>query len=232
MASLPLQSKIFDSAKAALADLSDGAILGISGFAGHGVPETLLRRLLDSGVKDLTCICHGAWPIDPDQPRRTNIAHLVESGQIKKIVSPLPFNPRDGGIVKTRWESGQLEIEVVPAGILAERLRSGGAGIGGVFLPTGAGTRFAEGQEVRQIGGREHVFQPALKLDYALLRAQAADTLGNLVYTGTQRNWGPVIAMAATVTVVEVGEVHEPGGLDPERVITPGIFVNRIVQSI
>ena len=117
----------------------------------------------------------------------------------------------------------------MPAGILAERIRAGGAGIGGLFLPTGAGTRFAEGREVREINGRSHVFQPSLKADFALLRAAAADTLGNLVYSGTQRNWNPVMAMAARISVAEVDEIREPGGLDPERVITPAIFVQRMV---
>ena len=108
----------------------------------------------------------------------------------------------------------------------------GGAGLGGVFLPTGAGTRFANGLEVREINGRDHLFQPALKADIALLRAHGADTLGNLVYRGTQRNWNPVMAMCAAITVAEVDQVHEPGGIDPELVITPAIFVDRIVQTL
>ena len=118
-----------------------------------------------------------------------------------------------------------------PSGVLAERIRAGGAGIGGFYLPTGAGTRFAEGCEVRLIDGREHIFQPALKADFALLRASVADTLGNLVYEGTGRNWNPVMAMAAGVTIAEVDEILEPGGIDPEFVITPAIFVHRIVTA-
>ena len=124
-----------------------------------------------------------------------------------------------------------MELEVVLQGVLAERLRAGGAGIGGVFLPTGARTRFAEGKEVRQFDGKDHVLELALKADFALLRAQAADTMGNLVYQGTGRNWNPTMAMAAAMTVVEVDQIHEPGGLDPEKVITQAIFIDRLVLT-
>ena len=134
--------------------------------------------------------------------------------------------------MEDRWSSGELDIEVVPQGVLAERLRAGGAGLGGIFLPTSAGTRFAEGREVRRFGERDHVLEPALHADFALLRARAADSLGNLVYRDTNRNWNPVMATAAKVSIVEVDEIFEPGGLDPECVITPGIFVNRIVQTL
>ena len=125
-----------------------------------------------------------------------------------------------------------MEIEVVPQGVLAERLRAGGAGLGGVFLPTGVGTRFQEGKEVRPFEGADHVFEPALRADFALLRSHTADTLGNLVYRDTQRNWNPVMAMAATISIAEVDQICERGDLDPELVITPGIFVNRIVQTV
>ena len=147
------------------------------------------------------------------------------------MISPLPFHPEQGGPVKDLWLAGELELEVVPQGVLAERLRAGGAGIGGMFLPTGEGTRFAEGKEVRRFDGKYHVFEVALKADFALLRARAADTLGNLVYHGTGRNWNPIMATAATITVVEVDQVHEPGGLDPEMVITQAIFIDRMVLA-
>ncbi len=120
---------------------------------------------------------------------------------------------------------------MIPQGVLAERLRSGGSGIGGVFLPTGTGTRFGAAKEVREFGGRDHLFEPALKADFALLRAVASDTLGNLVYDGTQRGWNTVMAMAARVSVVEVDDVYDAGELDGELVVTPGIFVNRIVRT-
>ena len=221
-------NKIYDSPQTALAGLSDGASLLIAGLAGHGEPEALLEAVIASGVRGLTVISQGAGTPDSG---RASLNRLVEAGAVQKLISPLPFHPRRGGPVKEMWEAGELALEVQPAGILIERIRAGGAGIGGLFLPAGAGTRFAEGREARVIDGRQHIFQPALKADFALLRASVADTLGNLVYTGTQRNWNPIMAMAATVSVAEVDEIREPGGIDPELVITPAIFVQRIVLS-
>ncbi len=152
-------------------------------------------------------------------------------GQIRKMISPMPFHPEYGGPVKDLWQSGDLELEVVPQGVLAERLRAGGAGIGGVFLPTGVGTRFSEGKETRQFDGKVHILEFALKADFALLRAQAADTLGNMVYEGTGRNWNHTMAMSAAVTVAEVDQVHEVGGINPELVITQAIFIDRLVLA-
>ena len=226
--SLANLNKVFDSPEGALVSLPDGASIMIGGFAGHHEPEALLAALASSGAGGLTIICQGTGlPI----PGRTGIANLVEAEVIRKIISPLPFDPRKGGPVKRLWESGQLELEVVPAGVLAERIRAGGAGISGLFLPTGAGTRFAEGKEIRIIDGREYLYQPAIRADFSLLRAAVADTLGNLVYSGTGRNWNPVMAMASRVSIAEVDEICEPGGIDPETVITPAIFVQRIVLT-
>ena len=224
----PGKGKVFPSAQAALEGIADGASVLVGGFAGCGIPENLLRGLAESGVEELTLVCQGAWP---HEPGHFGIAELVAGGQVKKMISPLPFHPEQGGPVKELWLAGELELEVVPQGVLAERLRAGGAGIGGMFLPTGEGTRFAEGKEVRRFDGKDHVFEVALKADFALLRARAADTLGNLVYHGTGRNWNPIMATAATITVVEVDQVHEPGGLDPEMVITQAIFIDRMVMS-
>ena len=221
-------NKVYSDAQTSLAGLRDGASLLIAGFAGHGEPEGLLGAVIASGVRGLTVISQGAGAPGSG---RTDLNRLVEAGAVRKLISPLPFHPRQDGVVREQWEKGELELEVQPAGVLTERIRAGGAGIGGLFLPTGAGTRFAEVGEVRQLNGREHIFQPALKADFALLRAAAADTLGNLVYSGTQRNWNPIMAMAARVSIAEVDEIHEPGGLDPELVITPAIFVQRIVLS-
>jgi 3-oxoacid CoA-transferase A subunit len=128
------------------------------------------------------------------------------------------------------WQEGRLEAEIVPQGTLAERIRAGGAGIGGLLLPTGRGTSFAEGKEKQVINGREYILETGLKADFALLSAHKADTLGNLIYQRSQRNWNPIMAMAADVTIVEVGEIVQPGELDPELVITPGIYVDRIVK--
>jgi len=211
-----------------LADIADGASVLVAGFAGSGVPENLLRGLADTGVSGLTLICQGAWlPISGG----FGVSDLVATGQVEKMVSPMPFHPEAGGPVKELWKSGKLELEVVPQGVLAERLRAGGAGIGGVFLPTGAGTRFSEGKELRPFGGKEHVLEFALKADFALLRAKSADTLGNMVYETTGRNWNPTMAMAAAVTVAEVDQVVERGGIDPELVITQAIFIDRLVLA-
>ena len=222
------RNKIYDSPLDALAGLKDGASLLIGGFAGHGEPATLLRAVIASGARNLTVICQGAGLPDPG---RTDLNRLAAAGCLGRIISPLPFPPRHGGPVRERWEAGDLELEVQPAGVLAERIRAGGVGLGGLFLPAGAGTRFADGRELRLINGREHLFQPALKADFALLRAAAADTLGNLVYAATRRNWNPIMAMAAAISIAEVDEIRPPGGLDPELVITPAIFVQRIVLA-
>jgi 3-oxoadipate CoA-transferase alpha subunit len=220
--------KVYPSAQAALEGISDGASVLVAGYAGSGVPEKLLRGLAETGVSNLTLVCQGAWT---QEPGKFGIADLVATGQVKKMVSPMPFHPEHGGPVKELWQSGELELEVVPPGILAERLRAGGAGIGGVFLPTAARTRFSEGKELRPFDGKEHVLEFALKADFALLRAKAADTLGNMVYEGTGRNWNPIMAMAAAVTVAEVDQVSEPGGIDGELVITQAIFIDRLVLA-
>ncbi|MQF88789.1 MAG: 3-oxoacid CoA-transferase subunit A [SAR202 cluster bacterium] len=222
------KGKVYPSAQAALKGIADGASVLVAGFAGCGIPEKLLRGLAETGVTGLTLICQGTWVPEPDT---FGVADLVANGQVKKMVSPLPFHPKHGGPVKELWESGKLELEVVPQGVLAERLRAGGAGIGGVFLPTGARTRFTEGKELRPFDGKEHVLEFALKADFALLRAKAADTLGNLEYQGAGRNWNPTMAMAAATVVAEVDQVHEPGGIDPEVVITQAIFIDRLVLA-
>ena len=142
----------------------------------------------------------------------------------------MPFPPSSGGQIEESWRQGKIQIEILPQGVLAERLRAGGAGLGGVFLSTALGTRFQEGKEGREIDGKSYLLETPLKADFALLKASAADTYGSLVYQGSGRNWGPVMAMAARIGVAEVGHIYEPGGLDPEAVVTPGIFVNRLVE--
>lgn len=238
------RGKVFPSPNAALEDLTEGSVVLIGGFEGLGVPEALLRALLANGAGDLTVVCQGASSLGP-QGQSVDLDRLAASGQISKLIAPLPFPPGDlaessGGSpavsgVEAQWRSGSLEIESVPQGVLAERLRAGGSGLGGVFLPVGAGGRSQAGdqdREVRRFDGQDHVFYPALHADFALLRAAAADPVGNLVYRGAQRNWNPVMAMAATVSIAEVDEILDLGGLDPELVISPGIFVTRVVQTI
>ena len=233
--------KVYSSPVAAVADIWDGALVLIAGFAGCGWPECLIKALVVQGSKSLTVICQGEWREQRGEHGvGLGIQSLVANGQVRKLISPMAFDPSDfgkvpskdtAGEVETRWKSGALEIEVVPQGALAERLRSGGAGMGGVFLPTGAGTRFGADREVRIFGGRDHLFEPGLKADFALLRAEAGDTLGNLIYHGTQRNWNPVMAMAAGISIAEVNEIYEAGELDGELGVTPGIFVKRIVET-
>lgn len=227
---MPL-SKVFSSAQTALADMQEGAVVLIGGFGSHGVPETLLRALQERGVGGLTVICQSAGGGWPDVPGAFGLSQLVANGQVRRLISPLPVYPGPEGPVQTRWQSGELEIEVVPMGTLAERLRAGGAGLGGFFLPTGVGTRFQLGKERQRFGGRDCILELPLHADFALLRAHAADHLGNLVYRGAQRNWNPVMAMAAAISIAEVDQIHEPGGLSPEAVITPGIYVHRIVKA-
>ena len=231
-----INGKVYPSAEAALQDLEDGATILVGGFGGLGVPETLLKAVLSLGIGNLTCICQGAWLATSEQPETVGVDRLVASGLVSKMVAPLPFLPAQGdhqdmSAVESRWKSGSLEIEVMPQGVLAERLRAGGAGLGGIFLPAGPEPRLWENHESRSFAGQNHVFHRPLNADFALLKAAAVDTGGNLVYRGTQRNWNPVMAMAATVTVVEADQILEPGSLDPELVITPGIFVNRLVPS-
>jgi 3-oxoadipate CoA-transferase alpha subunit len=229
---------VYPSPEAAVADIFDGAVVLIAGFAASGWPDNLLKALQGSPVQGLTLVFQGLWHDFRGQDRTgEGLTGLISCGKVSKLISPLPYYPLDngagrGGLVEDRWRSGGLEIQAVPQGVLAERLRAGGAGLGGVFIPSGSGTRFAEGKEVRSFGGRNHVFEPALRADFALLRGHRADTLGNLVYQATDRNWNPSMAMAAAVSIAEVDEIVEPGEVDPELVITPGIFVNRIVQSL
>lgn len=223
-------SKVYSSPEAAVADVFDGAAILVGGFGGCGIPHALIRALLRTGVGNLICIFSASSRLDnPGKP--LDVVDLVAAGQVQKVISPLPFHPGAGGAVEERWRAGQLEIEVLPQGVLAERLRAGGAGLGGVFLPTGLGTRFADGKEVRTVGEQECVLESPIRADFALIRADSADILGNATYRGSHRNWGPVMAMSASTTVVEVDTLCEPGEIDPELVITPGIFVNRVVQS-
>jgi 3-oxoacid CoA-transferase A subunit len=219
--------KVYPSPEAALDGISQGATVLIGGFAGLGSPNGLLGALRNSGVGDLTCICQGAWPQSPEM---MDVSELVANGQVRKLITPLAFYPGSGGPLQERWLSGDLEIETIPPGVLAERLRAGGAGLAGVFLPAVPGSRFQSDKEVQTFGGQDFVFESALRADFALLKAEEADTLGNLIYRGSQRNWNPVMAMAGRVSIAEVARIHEPGGIDPEVVITPGIFVNRVVQ--
>ena len=218
-------SKLYDSAAVAVADVKDGSTLLIGGATRGSEPSGLLAALLAGGAGNLTCVCDFAgWDGAP------GLLALLREGRVSRIVSPCPFPGGEDDPVRGLAESGSLEVEVAPWGTLAERLRAGGAGIGGIFIPVGLGTRFAEGKETRTIDGVECVLEPPLRADFALLRAHRADTVGNLVYRGAQRGWNPAMATAARVAIAEVDHIGEPGAIDPELVITPGIFVNRLVR--
>lgn len=207
----------------ALEGLEDGATLLISGFGGAGVPDTLIQGVLDVGARDLTIVTNNAGSGD------TGVAALFKSRRVAKIICSYP---RSAGSVwfERRYLAGEVELELVPQGTLSERLRAAGAGIGGFFTPTAAGTDLARGKETRLIGGREHVFESPLAGDLALVRARRADRWGNLDYRTAARNYGPTMATAGALTVVEVEQIVELGELDPECIVTPGIFVNRVIE--
>ena len=226
-----LQGKLYGSPQAAVADIQDGSTILVAGFARYGVAERLLSALLEVGSKDLTLIYRDGPYSEMGSGPLPSIENLVSNGQVSKLISPIPYSPGGGGTIEEWWQAGQLEIEIVPQGILVERLRAGGAGIGGVFLPTAVGTRFESGRERRTFPQGEAVLELPLKADYALIKVAVADTLGNSIYDGSSRNWAPVMAMAARITVAEAERIVEPGELDPEAIISPGIFVNRIVAA-
>jgi 3-oxoadipate CoA-transferase, alpha subunit len=213
----------------AVADIPDGASIMIGGFARVGAPSALIRALCERDVRGLTVIANGtSHSQDPAQVASNLQAHMVA----KAIVSfPVPPSFRPGDRFVEGYENGTIGLEIVPQGTLAERIRAGGAGIPAFYTPTGVGTPFAEGKEVREIDGRPCLLEHALHADFALIRAHRADTEGNLVYRHAQRNFNPLMAAAARVTIAEVDEVVEPGELDPELVVTPGIYVQRIVVA-
>ena len=218
--------KVISGADEAVADISDGAVIMVAGYAVPGTPQTLVKALLVKGVGNLTCISGPWYGRDPDL---YDAARLAANGQVRKAITSAPIHPDSASPAIRRRQQGQLEVEAVPQGTLAERIRAGGAGLGGMFLSTGMGTPFEAGKERKQINGEEYILEMPLKADYALLRAHKADTLGNLVYRRSQSNWNPIMAMAADVTIVEVDEVVQPGELDPELIITPGIYVDRVI---
>ena len=232
-------NKIVPTFAEAVADIPDGATLMIDGFAGPGgTPQNLIRALRDHGARDLTIISNtaglasvtGFGTVPGDIP--TDIGVLVENDQVKKVIASFPVSPSASRptAFERAYREGNAELEVVPQGTLAERIRAGGAGIPAFYTPTGAGTLMAEGKEVRTFDGREHLLEIALKADFALLRAHRSDALGNTQYRGTSRNFNGVMATAAEVVVMEVDEIVEIGEIDPGAVHTPGIYVDRIVK--
>ena len=215
--------KIIPSVAEALRDIADGSTIFISGFGGAGLPILLLDALLEQGAKNLTLISNNAGASG------VGIAKLVSAGRVKKMVCSFPRQPESGAFDEL-YRAGKIELELVPQGTLAERIRAGGAGIGGFYTPTGFGTELAKGKDTREIDGVNYIFEKAIKADYALIKADKGDRWGNLTYHGTARNFGPIMATAARCTIAQVREVVELGALDPENIVTPGIFVKRIVQ--
>lgn len=215
--------KIVATPEQALADVPDGATVMIGGFGTAGLPNELTDALLAQGAKDLTLINNNAGNGD------TGLAALLAAGRVRKIVCSFP-RQADSWHFDKLYRSGKIELELVPQGNLAERIRAAGAGIGGFFTPTGYGTELARGKETRQIDGRWMVLESPLHADYALIKAERGDRWGNLTYRMTARNFGPIMAAAARVTVATVHEVVALGALDPEAIVTPGLYVQRVVK--
>jgi 3-oxoadipate CoA-transferase alpha subunit len=215
--------KIRASAAEALSDVPDGATVMIGGFGTAGLPNELIDALLDQGASDLTIVNNNAGNGD------TGLAALLAAGRVRKMICSFP-RQADSWHFDKLYRAGRIELELVPQGNLAERIRAAGAGIGGFFTPTGYGTELAKGKETREIDGRMYVLEAPIHADYALIKAERGDRWGNLTYRMTARNFGPVMAMAAKVTVATVHEIVELGALDPESVVTPGLFVQRVVQ--
>ena len=216
-------NKIAPSIAAALADVKDGSTVMIGGFGTAGIPNELIDGLIAQGAKDLVIVNNNAGNAD------TGLAALLKAGRVRKIICSFP-RQADSYVFDELYRSGKLELELVPQGNLAERIRAAGAGVGAFFSPTGYGTELAKGKETREIHGKHYVLEMPIYGDVALIRAEKGDRWGNLVYRKAARNFGPVMATAARLTVATVHEVVELGALDPESVVTPGIFVSKIVR--
>jgi 3-oxoadipate CoA-transferase alpha subunit len=215
--------KFVASTAAALADVPDGATILLGGFGTAGLPEELTDALIGQGARDLTIVNNNAGSGD------TGLAALIAAKRVRKIICSFP-RQADSWHFDKAYRSGELELELVPQGTLAERIRAAGAGIGGFFTPTAYGTKLAEGKETRRIGDRDYVLELPIHGDYALIKADRADRWGNLTYRMTARNFSPIMAMAARCTVAQVRESVDLGQIDPEAVVTPGIFVKRVVR--
>jgi len=214
---------IVETPGAAVDGIRDGATVLVGGFGMAGMPVALIDALIEQGAGDLTVVCNNAGNGD------TGLAALLAAGRVRKVVCSFP-RQSDSYVFDGLYRAGRIELEVVPQGNLAERMRAAGAGIGAFFCPTGVGTPLAEGKETRTIDGRDYVLELPIKGDVALIGAHAGDPMGNLVYRKTARNFGPVMATAAALTIAQVTRVVDVGDLDPEAVVTPGIYVDRIVQ--
>lgn len=215
-------NKVFPSAEAAIFDIEDGAVIMSGGFGLCGNPENLIRALYKKGVKDLTIISNNCGTDD------YGLGILLKNGQVRKMVASYVGENK---YFEQQFLNGELEVELCPQGTLAERIRCGGAGIPAFYTPTAVGTMLAEGKETRVFDGREYVMERGLTADFAIVKAYIGDRYGNLVYRKTARNFNPIMATAAKITIAEVEHLVEPGEIDPDHVHTPGIYVDRIIQG-
>lgn len=216
--------KVFPDITEAIADVHHGASIMVGGFGMAGTPYNLVKGLIEKGVKGLTLICNS----------HNNVVIMPDGSQVAKVIMSFPLSPFRGWMRNPFEEgitSGEIEVEIVPQGTLAERMRAGGAGIAGFYTPTGIGTIIEQGKEKREFEGKQYILERALKADFAFIKAYKADRRGNLVYRMASRNFNPIMATAAKVTVAEVEEIVETGALDPENVITPEVYVDRIVKA-
>jgi len=218
-----LVDKIYPGLDAAVAGISDGATIMIGGFGNAGMPRELIDAVIAQGATDLTIVNNNAGNGD------TGLAALLAAGRVKKIICSFP-RQTDSHVFDGLSRSGKIELGLTPQGNLAERIPAAGAGIGAFFSPTRYGPQLAEGKETRVINGRHYVLEYPIHADYALIKAEKADRWGNLVYRKAARNFGPIMAMAATCSIVQVSKVVDLGELDAEAIVTPGIFVQRVVQ--
>ncbi|MFM7658803.1 MAG: 3-oxoacid CoA-transferase subunit A [Burkholderiaceae bacterium] len=209
--------------RTAVAGIHDGATVMIGGFGHAGMPKALIDALIEQGATDLTIVNNNAGNGD------TGLAALLAAGRVKKIICSFP-RQSDSHVFDALYRAGKIQLELTPQGNLAERIRAAGAGIGGFFTPAGYGTQLAEGKETRLIDGRQYVLESPIHADFALIKALKGDRWGNLVYRKAARNFGPIMASAARCTIAQVDEIVPLGALDPEVIVTPGIFVQRVVQ--
>jgi len=216
-------NKIVQSIAEAMAGIGDGALVLIGGFGSIGQPNALIEGLIEQGAKDLTVVANNAGV------GHTGLARLMEVGRVRKIICSYP-RTSDPVVFEELYRAGRIELEVMPQGTMAERMRAAGAGIAAFYTPTSVGTLLAEGKEQREFSGRQYVLEKALAGDVALIEAWEADRWGNLTYRSSARNFNPVMAMAAKLTVVQAQHIVDLGTLDPEKVATPGIFVQRVVH--
>lgn len=208
---------------AAVAGIKDGATIMVSGFGEAGAPSLLMEAIIDQGAKNLTAISNNAGEA------YHGLAKLIAEGRVTKVICSFPTAAKKA-VVKDLYSAGEINLEIVPQGTLSERIRSSGAGIGGFYTPTSFGTKLGEGKETRKLSGKDYVLEYPLHADFAFIKAKQADRWGNLTYDKSARNFGPSMAMAGKITVVQVDDIVELGELDPEAIVTPGIFVNRVIQ--